>query len=62
MRGLFVTGTDTDAGKTYVSSIILRELSDAGFRVGASKPACSGAVLEEGEPRWSDLDQLVEAA
>lgn len=61
-RGLFVTGTDTDVGKTYVSSIILRELRDAGFRVGASKPACSGAVIESGEPRWPDLDQLAEAA
>lgn len=41
--------------------MIVKELHDAGFRVGASKPACSGAVLEEGEPRWSDLDQLAEA-
>jgi dethiobiotin synthetase len=62
MRGLFVTGTDTDVGKTYVSSIILRELIDAGHSVGASKPACSGAVIDAGEPRWTDLDQLAEAA
>lgn len=62
LKGIFVTGTDTDVGKTYVSSIILRELREAGFSVGASKPACSGAVLEEGEPRWADLDQLAEAA
>tara|TARA_R110002072_G_scaffold302710_2_gene487601 strand:- start:100787 stop:101506 length:720 start_codon:yes stop_codon:yes gene_type:complete len=62
MRGLFVTGTDTDVGKTYVSSIILRELIDAGFRVGGAKPACSGAVLVNGESRWADLDQLAEAA
>lgn len=62
LRGLFVTGTDTDVGKTYVSSIILRELVEVGFRVGTSKPACSGAVIENGEPRWPDLDQLAEAA
>jgi dethiobiotin synthetase len=62
LRGLFVTGTDTDVGKTYVSSIILRELIDAGHSVGVSKPACSGAVVEAGEPRWPDLDQLAEAA
>lgn len=62
LRGLFVTGTDTDVGKTYVSSIILRELIDAGHSVGVSKPACSGAVIDGGEPRWSDLDQLAEAA
>lgn len=62
MHGLFVTGTDTDVGKTYVSSIVLQALTDAGFRVGAVKPACSGATLENGQPRWSDLDQLAEAA
>lgn len=62
MLGLFVTGTDTDVGKTYVSSIVLRELTAAGIRVGAVKPACSGAILESGVPRWSDLDHLAEAA
>jgi len=62
LKGIFVTGTDTDVGKTYVSSIILRELIDAGHSVGVSKPACSGAVIDAGEPRWPDLDQLAEAA
>jgi dethiobiotin synthetase len=62
LRGIFVTGTDTDVGKTYVSSIILRELIDAGHSVGVSKPVCSGAVVESGEPRWPDLDQLADAA
>jgi dethiobiotin synthetase len=62
LRGLFVTGTDTDVGKTYISSIILRELIDAGHWVGVSKPACSGAVIEAGDTRWPDLDQLAEAA
>lgn len=62
LRGIFVTGTDTDVGKTYVSSVILRELIEAGHSVGVSKPACSGAVVEAGEPRWSDLDQLADAA
>ncbi len=62
LRGLFVTGTDTDVGKTYVSSVILRELIAAGHSVGVSKPACSGAVFETGEARWPDLDQLAQAA
>ena len=61
-RGLFVTGTDTDVGKTYASSIILRELINAGYSVGVSKPACSGAVMDDGKPRWPDLDQLTQAA
>ena len=62
LKGIFVTGTDTDVGKTYVSSIILRELVDTGFNVGASKPACSGAVFHNGTKSWADLDQLADAA
>jgi dethiobiotin synthetase len=62
MRGLFVTGTDTDVGKTYVSSIILRELAEAGVQVGASKPACSGAVPDGDSFRWPDLEALASAA
>ena len=62
MRGLFVTGTDTDVGKTYVSTMILRELVAAGVRVGISKPACSGAVSDGDNFRWPDLDELAAAA
>ncbi|HMP77906.1 MAG TPA: dethiobiotin synthase [Pirellulaceae bacterium] len=43
-RGLFVTGTDTEAGKTYVSTLIVKGLVDAGYRVGVYKPAASGCV------------------
>lgn len=62
-RGLFVTGTDTDVGKTYVSCLILRALRQAGVSVGAYKPACSGAELTvdaESLPRywWHDVESL----
>lgn len=62
MRGLFVTGTDTDVGKTYVSAIILKELISAGVQVGVTKPACSGAVDDGDQVRWPDLEQLSSAA
>lgn len=62
-RGIFVTGTDTGVGKTFVSSLILRELRQAGLRVGAYKPACSGAEFRaDGTPFWPDLDALQQAA
>lgn len=61
MPGLFVTGTDTDVGKTFVSAIIARELSSDGVQVGAFKPACSGAETVNGSRRWSDLDVLADA-
>ncbi len=41
--GLFVTGTDTGEGKTYVAAMIVRALSAAGLRVGVYKPVASGA-------------------
>ena len=36
--GLFITGTDTDVGKTYVGAMIARTLAAAGWRVGVYKP------------------------
>lgn len=38
----FVTGTDTDAGKTYCSSALLRGLQLSGLRCTALKPIASG--------------------
>ena len=42
VRGLFITGTDTEIGKTYVSVLMARSLAAAGRRVGVYKPAASG--------------------
>jgi dethiobiotin synthetase len=41
-RGLFVTGTDTGVGKTYVAALIARSLVAEGRRVGVYKPVASG--------------------
>lgn len=41
-RAVFVTGTDTGVGKTWVSCALARAWSDAGLRVGVFKPAESG--------------------
>jgi dethiobiotin synthetase len=51
---LFVTGTDTDAGKTIVSCALLRGLAAAGIPACGFKPVASGAVhtpqgLESGD-------------
>lgn len=62
MRGLFITGTDTGVGKTHVACAIVRELRNAGHRVGVFKPACSGATSDEnGLPHWDDIDRLRDA-
>ncbi|HEX6983865.1 MAG TPA: dethiobiotin synthase, partial [Planctomycetaceae bacterium] len=52
--GLFVTGTDTGVGKTFVTAMIAGQLREEGLIVGAYKPACSGAVETPGGPVWDD--------
>ncbi len=41
-KGLFITGTDTGVGKTYVSCGIARSLRYSGVNVGVMKPAETG--------------------
>ena len=49
-RGIFLTGTDTDVGKTHVGCIIARQLVRQGHRVGTYKPVASGF------PAWDGSD------
>lgn len=42
LRGLFITGTGTEVGKTYVAALIARALVAQGKRVGVYKPVASG--------------------
>jgi dethiobiotin synthetase len=45
-RGIFVAGTDTEVGKTYVSILIVKALVAAGHQVGVYKPAASDCVSD----------------
>ncbi len=42
MIKIFVTATNTDIGKTYVTKLLLKELSSRGYRVAAFKPIETG--------------------
>jgi dethiobiotin synthetase len=61
-RGLFITGTGTDVGKTYVAALIARSLRSAGKRVGVYKPVASGCELRDGQLESLDAIALWEAA
>ena len=62
MRGLFITGTDTGVGKTFVACGIIRALRQDQHRVGAYKPACSGAERRaDGRLEWADVAALATA-
>jgi len=60
--GLFVTGTDTEIGKTHSTAALLRALCAAGRRVQGMKPVASGCVLADGAWRNEDALALMAAA
>ncbi|MCW3027242.1 MAG: dethiobiotin synthase [Solirubrobacterales bacterium] len=57
MRGLFVTGTDTGAGKTVVAVALIAAVAEAGEPVRAHKPAVTG--LDEPRGRWPPDHELL---
>lgn len=58
-QSIFVSGTDTEIGKTFVSRAIVRELIAGGYRVAVMKPVASGAALQDGVLRNEDALQLI---
>jgi dethiobiotin synthetase len=53
--GLFITGTGTGVGKTYVAALIAQALRSTGKRVGVYKPVASGCERQE-DGRLVSLD------
>jgi dethiobiotin synthetase len=58
----FVTGTDTEIGKTLVTSALLHALGAAGVRAAGMKPLAAGAELRDGVWHNEDVDQIHAAA
>lgn len=54
----FVTGTDTEIGKTLVSAALLHILAKRGVRVAAMKPIAAGADWRDGAWHNDDADML----
>ncbi|MFP6558322.1 dethiobiotin synthase [Paraburkholderia sp. B3] len=59
---LFVTGTDTEIGKTFVSAALLRGFARKGLLAAALKPIAAGAYERDGVWHNEDADQLDAAA
>ena len=68
MRGCFVTGTDTEVGKTAISAGLLHLLGRRGLRVAGYKPVAAGASWRSGasgaEGHWrnDDVEALLAAS
>jgi dethiobiotin synthetase len=59
----FIIGTDTNVGKTYVASALVRHFVDAGFQTVAMKPIASGCELNhQGELLNEDVVALTAAS
>ena len=59
-KGIFITGTDTDVGKTLVSVGLMQALQDAGHFVMAMKPVASGCEKTAQGLRNDDACMLLE--
>ena len=62
MKGLFMTGTDTDVGKTWVGTNIIRELVALGNHVVPKKPIESGWPQSSNDYPQTDAYRLADAA
>lgn len=62
MKGVFVTGTDTEVGKTVTAAALTRALADRGLRVAVMKPVASGARQCAQGLRNDDAEILIRAA
>jgi len=62
VSGVFVTGTDTGVGKTYVSAGLAAALMRRGVDVGVMKPAETGCVMRAGRLIPRDALLLMKSA
>lgn len=60
--GIFITGTDTGVGKTFVTATLAAYLRDAGYRVGVMKPVETGCEEREGKLIPADAMRLKDAS
>ncbi|MGB5824107.1 MAG: dethiobiotin synthase [Proteocatella sp.] len=61
-KGIFVTATGTDVGKTYISGLILKKLIENGCKATYYKGALSGALEIDGKLVAGDAKEVLETA
>jgi len=61
-RGFFITGTDTDVGKTTVALGLMAALQQKGLSVAALKPVSAGCVQTDAGLRNDDAVRLMQLA
>lgn len=61
-KGVFITGTGTDIGKTYATALIIKKLRESGFNTGYYKAALSGAEERDGRLIPGDAEYVCKTA
>jgi len=61
LQSLFITGTDTDVGKTYITSGLAITLRKMGITVGVMKPFAAGVAQKKGY-KSEDVEILSKSA
>ena len=62
MKAYFITATDTEAGKTFITAGLLKSLSQKGFKTLGFKPVASGCHRTVQGLQNEDALQIIEAA
>lgn len=62
MFSFFVTGTDTNIGKTAVTCSLIVKYIEEGFRAGGMKPVAAGCHLENGYMISDDVKKIIEVS
>lgn len=61
-KGIFITATGTDVGKTYVSGLLTKQLRESGINCGYYKPVLSGAIVENDKIIAGDAEHVTKTA
>ena len=61
-QAFFVTGTDTDVGKTYIATALVRHFVQQGYQAVGMKPVAAGCEKVNGELHNADVSALVAAS
>ena len=59
-RGYFITGTDTDVGKTYVAQCLIRAFREQNYLTAGFKPVASGGRYAGGRLQNEDAELLMQ--
>ncbi|AKH20685.1 dethiobiotin synthase [Sedimenticola thiotaurini] len=62
VNGYFITGTDTDSGKTVITLGLMQRLQSRGLQVAGLKPVAAGAEQTDAGLRNGDAQQLLAQA